>query len=62
MYKYRITKYNPQYRDDKDIFMKNEWTSYTDIGKIYNEHIFLKEEYLSIVNQKIKELEEAAKD
>ncbi|MBQ4521452.1 MAG: hypothetical protein IJA10_00660 [Lachnospiraceae bacterium] len=48
MYKYRITKYNPQYRDDKDIFMKNEWTSYTDIGKIYNEHIFLKEEYLSI--------------
>ena len=33
MKKYRITKYNPIYRDDEGKYLIDEWTSYTDIGK-----------------------------
>lgn len=32
----RITKYNPKYRDDNGVYIKNEWTSITDIGKSFD--------------------------
>lgn len=35
-YKWRITKYNPLYRDSNGIYCKNEWTSYSDIGKVFD--------------------------
>lgn len=46
MYRYRISKYNPQYRDEKGIYSKEEWTSYSDVGKIYNGKVFDKNDYL----------------
>lgn len=36
MHKYRITKYDPQYRDEQGIYIREDWTSYSDIGKTYN--------------------------
>lgn len=51
MYKYRISKYNPKYRDNQGIFLKNEWTSYSDIGKVYEGKMFEKEEYLKVEAQ-----------
>lgn len=48
MHKYRISKYNPQYFDKQHIYHQNEWTSYSDIGKIYDGHTFKKDEYLKI--------------
>ncbi len=48
MYKYRITKYNPSFRDGNDVYLRDEWTSYCDIGKVYNGNIFLLEEYMDI--------------
>ncbi len=47
MYKYRISKYNPKFRNDKGIYLKDDWTSYCDIGKKY-EKIFTKENYLDV--------------
>ena len=46
MYKYRISKYDPQYRNAEGVYTKEEWTSYDDIGKTYNGRLFTKEEYI----------------
>jgi len=35
-FSWRITKYNPKYRDVKGRFTKNEWTSIYDIGKVFS--------------------------
>lgn len=45
-YQWRVTKYNPDYRDEKGNYQKtNEWTSYSDIGKTVT-----KEEYETVAN------------
>lgn len=33
MKQYRVTKYNPKYRDGDGVYIHDEWTSYSDIGK-----------------------------
>ncbi|WCK55874.1 hypothetical protein PP175_08100 [Aneurinibacillus sp. Ricciae_BoGa-3] len=33
-YQWRITKYNPEYRNDTGIYKKEEWTSFYDIGDL----------------------------
>ncbi len=34
-YMWRVTKYNPVNRDDVGIYLLDEWTSFSDIGKSY---------------------------
>jgi hypothetical protein len=34
MYTWRITKYNPLFRDENGHFLRDDWTSIADIGKI----------------------------
>lgn len=51
--KYRISKYNPLFRNDEGHYTKNEWTEFTDIGKIYDNIIFTYEEYLKIESKYI---------
>ena len=46
MYKYRISKYDPQYRDQKGAYCREDWTSYSDIGQIYNGKLFSKDDYI----------------
>jgi hypothetical protein len=36
MYKYRITKYNPIYRDPEGKYTIEDWTAISDIGKVFN--------------------------
>ena len=36
MFNYRITKYNPLYRDVHGVYQKSEWSSFSDIGKIFD--------------------------
>ncbi|MGB8468123.1 MAG: hypothetical protein WCE21_03885 [Candidatus Babeliales bacterium] len=48
MFCWRITKYNPQYRNIHDVYLKDEWTSYSDIGKIFDKKKFCVNEYLTI--------------
>lgn len=33
---WRITKYNPEFRDESGAYLLDEWTSFADIGKDYN--------------------------
>ena len=42
---WRITKYNPANRDGRGVYLMNEWTSYSDIGKHYNGVEFTVAEY-----------------
>lgn len=36
MYKYRITKYNPLFRNSAGEYLEEDWTAISDIGKIFN--------------------------
>lgn len=59
MFSFRITKYNPEFRDENGAYKLNDWTSVYDIEK----EIVTAEEYLRIENKYIdfvKILEERA--
>jgi hypothetical protein len=46
MIKYRISKYLPQYRDKNGKYLKNDWTSYADIGKGFDSDVLTLQRYL----------------
>lgn len=46
MKKYRLSKYDPIFRDPNGVYTKEEWTSYCDIGTVYDGVVFTKDEYL----------------
>ncbi|MDF2947977.1 MAG: hypothetical protein K0S51_2656 [Bacillales bacterium] len=50
MYAWRITKYNPLFRDQQGIYFKDEWTSMYDIGSTFPDGLFNIDEYLRIEN------------
>jgi len=39
MHKYRITKYNPLFRDAEGRFNRDDWTSISDIGKVFDNQV-----------------------
>ncbi|RTQ92497.1 DUF7683 domain-containing protein [Lysinibacillus telephonicus] len=48
-YQWRITKYNPDFRDENGHYTKIEdWTSSYDIGKVFNGQLFTFKEYLHV--------------
>jgi len=49
----RISKYNPQKRDENGRYRENTWTSFSDIGKFFGEHLFTYEEYIQSENKYI---------
>lgn len=53
MKEYRVTKYNPSYRNDKGYFMKDDWISYGDIGKKFEGKLLTFEDYLIIEDRYI---------
>lgn len=48
MYSYRITKYNPTFRDERGYYTIDEWTSISDIGKNLNDGILSLDEYMRV--------------
>ncbi|WP_086350812.1 hypothetical protein [Candidatus Enterococcus clewellii] len=47
MFFYRITKYDPNYRDEKGRYVGPEtWTSVSDVGKKYNGSVLTYDEYI----------------
>jgi len=50
MFCYRITKYNPKYRNTEGAYLKSEWTSYSDIGKKFDDTILTIDQYLLVEN------------
>lgn len=52
---WRITKYNPKYRDEKGVYLRDEWTSISEIGSITNDNGMLKtHDYISTENKYVK--------
>ena len=48
MYQYRITKYDPNFRDAAGAFTKDQWTSYSDIGSTYDNATLTEQDYLRV--------------
>lgn len=53
MKEFRVTKYNPSYRNDHGHFMRDDWISYGDIGKTFEGKLLNYEDYLITENQYI---------
>ena len=46
MHSWRITKYNPIFRDKNGFYLKNEWTAFSDIGQLFENKKLAFEEYI----------------
>ena len=57
MFCWRITKYNPQYRNSKGHYVKDEWTAISDIGTEYENKKFTFEQYITVENTYIAAIE-----
>lgn len=53
MFQYRVSKYNPELRDENQAYAKEEWTSYSDIGKEFSDGVLSKKEYLKVEKEYI---------
>ncbi|ETP69938.1 hypothetical protein G159_04350 [Planococcus glaciei CHR43] len=54
----RVTKYNPQNRDEKGHYtLVDEWISISDVGKTYHGQIFTMEQYLATEEKYIQAVE-----
>lgn len=45
---WRITKYNPAFRNENGAYLKDEWTSISDVGESFDSKILTKEEYQEV--------------
>lgn len=50
MFSYRVTKYNPKYRNDEGHYLKDEWFLYSQIGEKFEEGVLTLEQYLKVEN------------
>ncbi len=57
MFCWRITKYNPEYRNSEGIYTKKEWTSFSEIGESYNNKAFTLDQYLEVENAYINAIQ-----
>ena len=48
IHQYQVTKYNPDFRDSGGAYTKDEWTAFSDIGRLYGGVAFTIEEYLRV--------------
>lgn len=48
MYHYRVTKYDPAFRDSSGAYTKKDWTSFDDVGSSHGGAVLSKEEYLRV--------------
>ncbi len=58
---YRITKYNPNYRNELGHYKKDEWTSISDVGRYFDENLFTLNEYYETENNYINCVKEIIK-
>lgn len=53
---YRVTKYNPSYRDINGSYILDDWTSVSDIGKKFNGSVLTENIYLQMEDNYIEYL------
>ena len=56
--KYSIVKYRPEFYDEHGVYMKDEWTSVSDIGNIFDGEELTKDQYLEVENAYISTVKE----
>ena len=54
MFSWRITKYNPVFRNSSGAYLKNDWTSVADIGKTFDSGLLTQETYIKVEDAYIK--------
>jgi len=54
MYSWRITKYNPKYRDNRGAYLKDEWICYSEIGKKFDHKTFTFKDYIAVENSYVQ--------
>jgi hypothetical protein len=54
MYQYRITKYDPQFRDASGAYKLDDWTSISDIGRTFNNIELTAECYVTVENSYVE--------
>jgi hypothetical protein len=45
VFEYRVTKYNPRFRDERGAYTRDEWTSVGDIGRVFDGVLLTPEAY-----------------
>ncbi len=50
MHQYRVTKYDPKYRNDSGVFMRDDWTCCSEIGGTFDGVILTPQKYLHLEN------------
>ncbi len=45
MIEYRVSRYNPMFRDCHGVYVRDDWTSRSDIGRSFNGIVLTTEEY-----------------
>ena len=48
MHQWRVSKYNPRFRNRKGVYQADDWTCPSDIGKVFNGHRLELDEYLAM--------------
>ena len=61
MFYYKISKYNPQ-NYDNGVYQLDEWTDFSDIGKVFGDTIFSAQEYLKVEQNYISFVEKIMKE
>ena len=66
MYGWRVTKYNPAFRDERGAYLRETWTSVSDVGKSFAGQALTAGEYLRVedayVSTALKFVSEAGLD
>ncbi len=54
MFSWRVTKYNPQFRNNRGHYLKDEWVSYWEIGDVFDGKKLTYDEYMISENSYIE--------
>lgn len=44
---FRVTKYDPAFRNERGVYTRNEWTSLSDVGRVCNGKLVTLDQYLA---------------
>jgi hypothetical protein len=50
VFQFRVTKYNPSHRNSAGSYLRDEWTSFSDIGQSFTGVLFTEREYQRVEN------------
>jgi hypothetical protein len=61
-HRYRVTKYDPQFRDSSGSYLRDEWTGPHEIGEDIDGHVLTQDEFDTTVNKYLYAVEAFARE